>query len=101
MMKRFLKIGLAVGMLSSTLLAQESIKIGFVGTLSGANAAWGTSNVRSMETSAEIYNNQGGVEIGGKKYKVEIVPFDDAYDPKIAVAGMEKMAQEGIKYVVG
>ncbi|NVJ53005.1 MAG: ABC transporter substrate-binding protein [Campylobacteraceae bacterium] len=100
-MKRFLKIGLAVGMLSSTLLAQDSIKIGFVGTLSGANAAWGTSNVRSMETSADIYNKNGGVEIGGKKYKVEIVPFDDAFDPKIAVAGMEKMAQEGIKYVVG
>ncbi|PLY09762.1 MAG: branched-chain amino acid ABC transporter substrate-binding protein [Arcobacter sp.] len=100
-MKRFLKIGLAFGMLSSVLLAQETIKIGFVGTLSGANAAWGTSNVRSMETSADIYNKNGGVEIGGKKYKVEIVPFDDAYDPKIAVAGMEKMAQEQIKYVIG
>jgi len=100
-MKRFLKIGLALGMLSSALFAQETIRIGFLGTLSGANAAWGTSNVRSMETSAEIYNNQGGIEIDGKKYKIEIVPFDDAFDPKIAVAGMEKMAQEGIKYVVG
>jgi branched-chain amino acid transport system substrate-binding protein len=100
-MKRLLKVGLATALLSGALLAQESIKIGFVGTLSGANAAWGTSNVRSMETSADLYNKQGGVEIGGKKYKIEIVPFDDAYDPKIAVAGMEKMAQEGIKYVVG
>ena len=100
-MRKILKTTLALGMLTSALFAQESIKIGFVGTLSGANAAWGTSNVRSMETSADIYNAKGGVEIGGKKYKVEIVPFDDAYDPKIAVAGMEKMAQEGIKYVVG
>ncbi len=100
-MKRFMKLSLVAGLLSSTLLAQDTIKIGFVGTLSGANAAWGTSNVRSMETSADIYNAQGGVEIGGKKYKVEVIPFDDAYDPKIAVAGMEKMAQEQIKYVIG
>ncbi|WP_044419234.1 ABC transporter substrate-binding protein [Halarcobacter anaerophilus] len=100
-MKKFLKVGLVTSLLITTLFAQDSIKIGFVGTLSGANAAWGTSNVRSMETSADIYNAKGGVEIAGKKYKVEIVPFDDAFDPKIAVAGMEKMAQEGIKYVVG
>lgn len=100
-MRKFLKTSLTVCMLTSALFAQESIKIGFVGTLSGANAAWGTSNVRSMETSADIYNKQGGIEIGGKKYNIDIVPFDDAFDPKVAVAGMEKMAQEGIKYVVG
>ena len=86
---------------SSVAFSQGTIKIGFVGTLSGQNAAWGSSNVRSMETSAEIYNQQGGYEIGGKKYKIEIVTFDDAYDPKLAVAGMEKMAQEKISYVVG
>jgi len=101
-MKRIIKKGILLSALTCTLaFAQDSIKIGFVGTLSGQNAAWGTSNVRSMETSADIYNQQGGIEIDGKKYKVEIVPFDDAFDPKIAVAGMEKMAQQGIKYVVG
>lgn len=100
-MKKLLKSTLLTGVLVGTLCAQDTIKIGFVGTLSGANAAWGTSNVRSMETSADIYNNQGGYEINGKKYKIKIVQFDDKYDPKIAVAGMEKMAQEGIQYVVG
>lgn len=100
-MKKVLKISALATLLCSSLLANESLKIGFVGTLSGQNAAWGTSNVRSMETSAEIYNKAGGVEIGGVKYDIQVVPFDDAYDPKIAVAGMEKMAQEGIKYVVG
>ena len=86
---------------STSLSAKDVLRFGFVGTLSGQNAAWGMSNVRSMETSAEIYNQQGGVEIGGKKYQIEIVTFDDAYDPKLAVAGFEKMAQEKISYVVG
>ena len=101
-MKKILKTGLLLGLLGTTAsFAQDTIKIGFVGTISGPNAAWGTSNVRSMETSADIYNKNGGFEIAGKKYNIEVVPFDDAFDPKLAVAGMEKMAQNKISYVVG
>lgn len=101
-MKKIFKTGLILGLLGTTVcFAQDTIKIGFVGTISGPNAAWGTSNVRSMETSADIYNKDGGFEIAGKKYKIEVVPFDDAFDPKLAVAGMEKMAQNKISYVVG
>ena len=77
------------------------LKIGFVGVTSGPAAAWGTSNQRSMETRAAWINELGGYEIGGKTYTIEIVPFDDQKDPKRAIAGMEKMAQEGIHYVVG
>ncbi len=78
-----------------------TLKIGFVGVTSGPAAAWGISNVRSMETRAAWINETGGVEIGGKTYDIEIVTFDDQKDPKRAIAGMEKMAQEGIRYVVG
>ena len=77
------------------------LKIGFVGVTSGPAASWGISNKRSMETSASWINETGGVKIGGTTYDVEIVAFDDQKDPKRAIAGMEKMAQEGIHYVVG
>ncbi|MCT8329283.1 ABC transporter substrate-binding protein [Albidovulum sediminis] len=77
------------------------LKIGFVGVTSGPAAAWGISNQRSMETRAAWLNELGGVEIDGQKYDVQIVAFDDQKDPKRAIAGMEKMAQEGIHYVVG
>lgn len=77
------------------------LKIGFVGVTSGPAAAWGISNQRSMETRAAWLNETGGYEIGGTTYDIEIVSFDDQKDPKRAIAGMEKMAQEGIHYVVG
>ena len=54
-----------------------------------------------METRADWINETGGVKIGGTTYDVQIVAFDDQKDPKRAIAGMEKMAQEGIHYVVG
>lgn len=91
--------GLAV--LSPALAENAKLKIGFVGVTSGPAAAWGISNQRSMETRAAWLNELGGVTIGDTTYDIEIVPFDDQKDPKRAIAGMEKMAQEGIHYVVG
>ena len=86
---------------SASMAADAKLKIGFVGVTSGPAAAWGTSNVRSMQTLAAWYNEIGGVKIGDKTYEIEVVTFDDQKDPKRAVEGMEKMAQEGIHYVVG
>jgi branched-chain amino acid transport system substrate-binding protein len=90
----------AVG-LSPALAQEKELKIGFVGVTSGPAAAWGTSNVRSMQTRADWLNEKGGVKIGNDTYKIRIVTFDDQKDPRRAIAGMEKMAQEGIHYVVG
>jgi branched-chain amino acid transport system substrate-binding protein len=81
--------------------ANKELKIGFVGVTSGPAAAWGTSNVRSMQVRADWLNEKGGVKIGDDTYDIKIVTFDDQRDPKRAIAGMEKMAQEGIHYVVG
>src|SRR5215467_7690168 len=93
-------LGLA-GALTSAEAANKVLKIGFVGVTSGPAAAWGTSNVRSMQTLAAWWNAQGGVKIGDQTYDIDVVTFDDQKDPKRAIAGMEKMAQEGIHYVVG
>jgi branched-chain amino acid transport system substrate-binding protein len=87
--------------LGTAIAANKELKIGFVGVTSGPAAAWGTSNVRSMETRAAWLNETGGVKIGDTTYDIKIVTFDDQKDPKRAIAGMEKMVQEGIHYVVG
>jgi branched-chain amino acid transport system substrate-binding protein len=92
---------LALAGIDGASAANKTLKIGFVGVTSGPAAAWGISNVRSMQTRAAWINELGGIEIGGTTYDVEIVNFDDQKDPKRAIAGMEKMAQEGIHYVVG
>lgn len=91
----------SIAMSGSALAENPTLKIGFVGVTSGPAASWGISNQRSMETRAEWINEMGGVTIGDTTYDIDIVAFDDQKDPKRAVAGMEKMAQEGIHYVVG
>ena len=96
-------LGLVLALTATTSAWAENatLKIGFVGVTSGPAAAWGISNQRSMETRAAWLNELGGVQIGDVTYNIEIVPFDDQKDPKRAIAGMEKMAQDGIRYVVG
>ena len=107
MKKRFFLKTTAIAALAGLALtgvayaANPVLKIGFVGVTSGPAASWGISNQRSMETRAAWINELGGVKIGGTTYDVKIVAFDDQKDPKRAIAGMEKMAQEGIHYVVG
>jgi branched-chain amino acid transport system substrate-binding protein len=106
--KTMLKVFTVVSILACSVLmgtslyaANTVLKIGFVGVTSGPAAAWGISNVRSMQVRADWINETGGIKIGDITYDVEIVTFDDQKDPKRAIAGMEKMAQAGIHYVVG
>ncbi len=99
--KTVVSAAVSLSLFSGMAYANETLKIGFVGVTSGPAAAWGISNVRSMQTRAEWLNELGGVKIGDTTYDIEVVTFDDQKDPKRAIAGMEKMAQEGIHYVVG
>jgi branched-chain amino acid transport system substrate-binding protein len=56
----------------------------------------------SAEAGAAMYNEKGGVDIGGQKYKIEIVSVDDKGDPKLAVTGAQRLIlKEGVKYIIG
>lgn len=81
--------------------AQEVLKIGVNGVMSGEAASWGLVNKYCAETTADMYNAKGGVEIGGKKYRLQIVALDDKNDPKISVTNAEKLTSDGIKYIIG
>ena len=58
----------AFGMVSlaGSCFGEEVLKIGVLGVMSGPAASWGLVNKYCAETSAQLYNEQGGVDIGGK-----------------------------------
>jgi branched-chain amino acid transport system substrate-binding protein len=83
-------------------LAEGTLKIGVLGVMSGPAASWGLTNKYCAEATANMYNAKGGVDIGGEKYKIEIVPIDDKNDPKLTVSGAERLTQQdGIRYIIG
>jgi len=81
--------------------AQETVvRIGHSGPLSGAQAFSGKDNENGARLAIEELNAKG-VTVGGKKLKFELVSEDDQGDPKAGVSVAQKLADGGVKYVVG
>jgi branched-chain amino acid transport system substrate-binding protein len=58
------------------------IKVGVIAEITGSMPAVGKSCENSAKLAAKKINDSGGLEVGGKKYQVELVIEDSASDPK-------------------
>ena len=84
---------LAATLAAAPAFAQEVVKIGYSGPLSGGAALYGKNVLDGMQmAAAEI--NAAGLEIAGKKYKLEIVALDDKYNPSETAINAQRLVQE-------
>jgi branched-chain amino acid transport system substrate-binding protein len=90
---RFKAVALVLSLAVSGAYAQDIIKIGYSGPLSGGAALYGKSALNGMQmAAAEI--NAAPVEIGGKRYKVEVVALDDKYNPSETGINLQRLVQQ-------
>lgn len=88
----------ALALASATLmagpaLAQEVVKIGYSGPLSGGAAQYGKNVLDGMQMAvAEI--NAASPEVAGKKVKFEIVALDDKYNPSETAINAQRLVQQ-------
>ncbi|WP_410013076.1 branched-chain amino acid ABC transporter substrate-binding protein [Sodalis sp. C49] len=82
--------------MSHSVWAQD-IKVAVVGAMSGPVAQYGDMEFTGARQAIADINAKGGVK-GNKLVGVE---YDDACDPKQAVAVANKVINDGIKYVIG
>ncbi|WP_130832406.1 branched-chain amino acid ABC transporter substrate-binding protein [[Erwinia] mediterraneensis] len=75
----------------------EDIKVAIVGAVTGPVAQYGDMQFTGAAQAIKDINAKGGVN-GNKLVGVE---YDDACDPKQAVAVANKVINDGIKYVIG
>ncbi|SAY74198.1 leucine/isoleucine/valine transporter subunit; periplasmic-binding component of ABC superfamily [Citrobacter amalonaticus] len=83
--------------LAFSTMAQADIKVAVVGAMSGPVAQYGDQEFTGAEQAVADINAKGGI----KGEKLQIVKYDDACDPKQAVAVANKVINDGIKYVIG
>ena len=82
--------------------AQETLKIGGVGPLSGGGTAWGLAAQRGMEIAIEEINAAGGVKAEGKTHKLQLVMYDDQYTGAGGKAAAERLVnQDKVKFIIG
>ncbi|MEW5962586.1 MAG: branched-chain amino acid ABC transporter substrate-binding protein [Pseudomonadota bacterium] len=89
-------IALAAG-LALAGAAEAQIKIGVTGPLTGPNAAFGAQIKNGAEQAAADINAAGGI----MGQMVELKFGDDVSDPKQGVSVANKLAGEGVKFVIG
>ncbi|MGY8525991.1 branched-chain amino acid ABC transporter substrate-binding protein [Paracidovorax citrulli] len=76
------------------------VKIGHVAPLTGGIAHLGKDNENGARLAVEEVN-KAGLELGGKKVRVELVGEDDAADPKTGTAVAQKLVDNKVVAVVG
>ena len=82
--------------------AQEKIRFGTALSLTGNLATEGKLVREGYDYFVKAVNDRGGIEIGGKKYPVEIVYYDDESNVNTSVKLYEKLiSQDGIKFLLG
>ena len=80
--------------------AADVIKFGISTPLSGPAAPWGIPHKNATELIFDEVNAQGGLDVGGKKYKLEVIAYDHKYVIAEGVATVNRLiAKDGVKYI--
>ena len=93
-------VAAAVALCAGSVYAQETVRIGQVGPVSGSQAHYGKDEQNGARMAIEDLNAQN-ISIGGKKIKFELDAEDDAADPKQGTAAAQKLCDEKVNGVVG
>ncbi|SAK59897.1 extracellular ligand-binding receptor [Caballeronia fortuita] len=87
-------------LLSNVAHAQEVVKIGVAGPLTGSAAQSGKDDERGVRLAIDELNAKG-FTIAGKPVKFELISMDDQGDPKVGVNVAQKLVDDGVAAVIG
>ncbi|MGH8852933.1 MAG: branched-chain amino acid ABC transporter substrate-binding protein [Telluria sp.] len=93
-------IALAAALIAGSAHAQQVVKIGHVGPVSGPNAHLGKDNENAARMAIDELNAKG-FTINGQKVKLQLLAEDDGSDPKQGTAVAQKLVDAKVNGVVG
>ncbi len=100
-MKKTLLATLLLGF-STQLFAADSIKIAITGPFSGGSAPMGVSMRDGAKLAIAEINAAGGILVGGKKLKIDVIERDDeAKNDRGALIAQELSSMDGLSGVIG
>ena len=88
--------------LSFAKVVGDKIILGAAVSLTGKYAGSGKHTQKGYDLGVKIVNDNGGVKVGGKTYKLEVQYYDDESDgAKAAALAQRLIEQDGIDYLLG
>jgi branched-chain amino acid transport system substrate-binding protein len=85
---------------TGTAVAEQVVKIGYAGPLTGSIAHLGKDAENGARLAVDEANAEG-ISLNGQKVRFVLVSADDAADPKTAVSVAQQLADDGVVGVVG
>ncbi len=81
--------------------APATIKIGLNAELTGGIPVVGESCKNAAELAVKEVNDAGGLEVGGRKYKIELIVEDNEDKAESAAAVTQKLVTAGVLAMIG
>lgn len=99
---RLLMLGALLLAATPAFAAANVIKLGCAIAFTGSQSRTGKLYVDSYKFAVQKINDAGGVTVGGKKYKLELVFYDDKSDATESSRLVEKLiAQDKVNFLLG
>jgi branched-chain amino acid transport system substrate-binding protein len=93
---------LGVLYLGLTCVEPAPVKTLKIGCSEALNMSWGVDIKVALELCADMVNREGGLKVGADRYKIEMIVYDDKYNPELGRNAAERLInRDGVKAIVG
>jgi len=93
---------LSTSVVSFAKVVGNKIVLGAAISLTGKYSSNGVHTQNGYNMAVDRINSMGGVKVGGKSYKFEIIYYDDESNPKRAAQLAERLiSQDGVEFMLG
>jgi branched-chain amino acid transport system substrate-binding protein len=75
------------------------LKFGLITSATGPMAPAFRSLYDAAKPAEDLFNQRGGITVKGQKYEIRIITEDDQSSPPGGIAAVNRLMQEGIKFV--
>ena len=79
---------------SSSATTEDSVTIGYTGPLSGGAALYGRNSLDGLQLAVADINAAGGVQVGGRGVRLEVVSLDDRYFPNETATNAKRLVHQ-------
>lgn len=88
--------------LAAARAGSDVLKLGVLAPLTGPGAPWGLAIDGAVRIAAKEVNDQGSLEIGGRRYSVEVIAYDDQYKAANAVTAVNRLiGPDDVHFIFG
>ena len=102
LLRAVLVAGVASSVPAAAKVEGNTIVLGAAVSITGKFSIDGQHTKNGYDLAVKRVNEQGGVKVGGKSYKIEVRYYDDESSNERAASLVERLiAQDGIKFILG